>query len=113
MDARPASGAARTRAPREPRRTLDHRLQRVSPMTPKRHVELAIARDAARDPIARREFMTLMGAALGLAGLGGCTRAPTEEIVPYAVQPPEVTPGRPHFYATAMTLDGYATGVLV
>lgn len=74
---------------------------------------LAVALDEARDPVARRDFLKLMGAALGLAGLSACTRAPAEEIVPYVVQPPEVTPGRPRFYASALTLDGYATGVLV
>jgi molybdopterin-containing oxidoreductase family iron-sulfur binding subunit len=74
---------------------------------------LAIARDMTSDPIARRDFMRLMGAALGLAGLSACTRAPSQEIVPYVVQPPEVTPGRPRYYASAFVLDGYATGVIV
>ena len=32
------------------------------------------------DPITRRRFLTLMGASLALAGLGGCTRRPTEPI---------------------------------
>src|SRR3954454_10100375 len=75
--------------------------------------ELASALEETRDPIARRELLKLMGAAFGLAGLSACTRAPRQEIVPYVVQPPEVTPGRPRFYATAATLDGYATGILV
>ncbi|MDB4942149.1 MAG: Molybdopterin oxidoreductase, iron-sulfur binding subunit [Labilithrix sp.] len=82
-------------------------------MTPKRHHELRAARDETRDPIARREFMKLMGAALGLAGVEGCTRAPKEEIVPYVVQPPETRPGRARFYASSTVLEGYATGVLV
>ncbi len=33
--------------------------------------------------------------------------------MPYVVQPPEVTPGVPRHYATATTLDGYATGIVV
>ncbi|MDB4935536.1 MAG: Molybdopterin oxidoreductase, iron-sulfur binding subunit [Labilithrix sp.] len=84
-------------------------------MTRPRRDEYAIALDEAQasEPIARRELLKLMGAALGLAGLAACTRAPDQAIVPYVVQPPEVTPGRPRFYATATTLDGYATGVLV
>ncbi|HVJ89886.1 MAG TPA: 4Fe-4S dicluster domain-containing protein [Labilithrix sp.] len=65
------------------------------------------------DPIARRDFLNRMGAALALAGLGACTRAPREEIVPYVIQPPEVRPGFPAFYATASVLDGYATGLVV
>ena len=39
------------------------------------------------DPKGRREFMTLMGASLALAGLTACTRQPAEKIVPYVRQP--------------------------
>lgn len=79
------------------------------------HRASALARmlDEVRDPVARRDFLVRMGAALGLAGVTGCTRAPREQIVPYVVQPPEVTPGKPTSYATATVLDGYATGILV
>ncbi|MBX3258230.1 MAG: 4Fe-4S dicluster domain-containing protein [Labilithrix sp.] len=79
----------------------------------RRAAALAIALEDARDPIARRDFLARMGAALALAGLGACTRAPRQEIVPYVVQPPEVTPGVPRHYATASTLDGYAIGLVV
>jgi molybdopterin-containing oxidoreductase family iron-sulfur binding subunit len=62
----------------------------------------------------RRSFFKLMGASLALAGLSGCTfRPPNETIVPYHRQPEEMIPGKPLFYATAMTLQGYATGLLV
>ncbi|MGD8377554.1 MAG: 4Fe-4S dicluster domain-containing protein, partial [Acidobacteriota bacterium] len=61
----------------------------------------------------RRTFLKLMGASLAMAGLGACTRQPREEIVPYVVQPEEIVPGRPLFYATAMPLGGFGTGVLV
>ena len=37
----------------------------------------------------RRGFLKFMGASLALAGLGACTRQPTERIIPY-VTPPEV-----------------------
>src|SRR5262249_53006726 len=40
------------------------------------------------EPVDRRQFLRLMGASLALAGLGACSRAPTETIVPY-VRPPE------------------------
>jgi molybdopterin-containing oxidoreductase family iron-sulfur binding subunit len=73
----------------------------------------AAAAPASADPIARRDFLTRMGAAMALAGLGACTRAPREEIVPYVHQPPEVRPGIARFYATAFVLGGYATGLLV
>jgi molybdopterin-containing oxidoreductase family iron-sulfur binding subunit len=61
----------------------------------------------------RRRFLSLMAGSFALAGLAGCTRQPTEQILPY-VQPPEnVIPGRPKFYATAVCANGVAEGVLV
>ena len=65
------------------------------------------------DPVARRTFLKLSGAALGLAGLTACTRQPVEAIVPYVRQPEDVVPGKPLFFATAMSLGGVATGLLV
>jgi molybdopterin-containing oxidoreductase family iron-sulfur binding subunit len=68
------------------------------------------------DPISRRRFLQLMGASLALAGLGGlagCTRQPDEPIVPYVRQPEGLVPGKPLFFATAVTLGGFALGVLV
>src|ERR1017187_339916 len=61
----------------------------------------------------RRNFLKMMGASLALAGLTACTRQPTEHIMPYVRQPEDLIPGRPLFYATAMTLNGVAQGVLV
>jgi MoCo/4Fe-4S cofactor protein with predicted Tat translocation signal len=60
----------------------------------------------------RRNFLKLMGASLALGGLAACTRQPTEHIAPYVRQPEEIIPGRPLFYATAVTLHGVAKGVL-
>jgi len=65
------------------------------------------------DPVARRTFLKLMGASLALAGVTACTRQPEEKIVPYVRQPEDLIPGRPLFYATAMSLGGVATGLLV
>jgi molybdopterin-containing oxidoreductase family iron-sulfur binding subunit len=65
------------------------------------------------DDVSRRGFLKTMGASLALAGLTGCTRMPDTEIVPYVRQPENVVPGRPKFYATAFTLGGYASPVLV
>src|SRR5437660_903206 len=61
----------------------------------------------------RRHFLKFMGASLALAGLTACTRQPVERIVPYVKQPEELTPGKPLYFATAMTLGGYASGLLV
>jgi molybdopterin-containing oxidoreductase family iron-sulfur binding subunit len=65
------------------------------------------------DDFSRRGFLKTMGASLALAGLTGCTRMPITEIVPYVRQPENVIPGRPMFYATAFTLGGYASPILV
>src|SRR5215471_14410374 len=65
------------------------------------------------DPIERRTFLKLMGASLALAGLSGCVYQPPEKIVPYVKQPEEEVPGKPLFFATAATLGGIATPVLV
>ncbi len=65
------------------------------------------------DPIERRTFLKLMGASLALAGLSGCVYQPPEKIVPYVRQPEESIPGKSLFFATAATLGGVATPVLV
>jgi molybdopterin-containing oxidoreductase family iron-sulfur binding subunit len=64
------------------------------------------------DPINRRQFLKLMSASLTLAGINACTRPPDEKIVPYVRPPEEVVPGKPLFFATAMTMGGYAMGLL-
>jgi molybdopterin-containing oxidoreductase family iron-sulfur binding subunit len=69
--------------------------------------------EAVTDPVARRTFLKLMGASIGLAGITACTRQPEEPIVPYVKQPEEIVPGKPLFFATAMSLGGVATGLLV
>jgi len=65
------------------------------------------------DSFSRRGFLKTMGASLALAGLTGCTRMPVTEIVPYVKQPENLIPGKPKYYATAFTLGGYASPVLV
>ena len=60
----------------------------------------------------RREFLTLMGASLAMAGLASCRR-PEERIVPYIQPPEEVIPGIPNHYASTMPLGEDAFGVVV
>ncbi|HEY8514012.1 MAG TPA: TAT-variant-translocated molybdopterin oxidoreductase [Candidatus Binatia bacterium] len=67
----------------------------------------------ALDHVDRRQFLKLMGASMALAGLGACTRQPTEEVVPYVRPPEELVPGAPVYFATAMPLRGTVTGLLV
>jgi molybdopterin-containing oxidoreductase family iron-sulfur binding subunit len=65
------------------------------------------------DGLDRRELFKYVGASLALAGATACTRQPAEKIVPYVRQPEEIIPGKPLFYATAMSVGGLATGLLV
>ena len=65
------------------------------------------------DPKGRRTFLKLMSASLALAGVGACTKQPTEEIVPYVRQPEDIVPGRPLYFASAVPLGGVAAPVLV
>lgn len=56
----------------------------------------------------RRSFVKIMGAGLALAGAAtvpGCRR-PDRKIIPYAKQQPEVVPGKPLYFTTAMPLPG-------
>jgi molybdopterin-containing oxidoreductase family iron-sulfur binding subunit len=63
--------------------------------------------------LTRRGFLRGVAAGVGSASAFACTRAPAQKIVPYRQQPEELIPGRPLHYASAFTLDGYATGILV
>jgi molybdopterin-containing oxidoreductase family iron-sulfur binding subunit len=60
----------------------------------------------------RRQFLQLMAASLGLAGLAGCRR-PEMKALPYAKPPVEIVPGLPDFYATAVPHRRGAFPVLV
>jgi molybdopterin-containing oxidoreductase family iron-sulfur binding subunit len=77
------------------------------------HREFPASASEWTDPVGRRSFLKLMGASLAMAGATACTAQPTELIVPYVRQPEETIPGKPLFFATAMTLGGVATGLLV
>ncbi|CAN5371497.1 TAT-variant-translocated molybdopterin oxidoreductase [soil metagenome] len=62
--------------------------------------------------LSRRNFVKVMGASLALAGLSGCVIQPPEKIVPYVTSPTGMLPGKPNFFATAMSIGGIATGLL-
>src|SRR5262245_34972579 len=69
---------------------------------------------AWHDGPSRRQFVSLRGASLALAGAAGCnTREPAVKIVPYVRKPDGITPGEPNYFATAMPFAGGAFGVLV
>ena len=62
----------------------------------------------------RRTFLKLMGAALVMAGVTGCSfNDPDDPIVPYVTQPEDIVQGQPLFFASAMPFRGYGLGVLV
>jgi molybdopterin-containing oxidoreductase family iron-sulfur binding subunit len=60
--------------------------------------------------VSRRGWLKLLGASMALAG---CAREHEGKILPYNRNPRDITPGIPRHYATSLTLDGFATGVLV
>lgn len=74
------------------------------------HIPGGIAGPA--DGFSRRQFLGVMGASLGLAGLAGCRR-PEEKILPYSRAPEDVVPGNAQIYATAFPWMGTAIGLLV
>ncbi|HEY0349175.1 MAG TPA: hypothetical protein VGC60_13580, partial [Pyrinomonadaceae bacterium] len=75
--------------------------------------EFPHAAEEWNDPVERRTFLKLMGASLALAGLSGCVIQPPEKVIPYVKQPEEETPGKGLFFATAYSLGGIATPLLV
>src|SRR5258708_5902218 len=65
--------------------------------------------------ITRQQFLKVMGASIALAGLTGCAteaKGPTG-IAPYVSRPPGITEEQSLLYASALTIQGYAQGVLV
>jgi Fe-S-cluster-containing dehydrogenase component/anaerobic selenocysteine-containing dehydrogenase len=56
--------------------------------------------------IARRDFLTIMGASMALASFA-CARRPVHKIIPYVVKPEEITGGIANYYATTCPETGY------
>jgi molybdopterin-containing oxidoreductase family iron-sulfur binding subunit len=77
------------------------------------HREFPGLSEVAGAGLSRRAFMQLMGASIALAGASACNRPAQEKILPYVRAPEEVIPGKPLFFATAVTQGGFANGVLV
>ncbi|MGE0002323.1 MAG: 4Fe-4S dicluster domain-containing protein [Fimbriimonadaceae bacterium] len=64
--------------------------------------------------IDRRSLLKLAGSAAALATIGsGCRFQPQRKIVPFVQAPDTYVPGKDKYFASAATLGGYATGVLV
>jgi MoCo/4Fe-4S cofactor protein with predicted Tat translocation signal len=99
-------------APREPVRRW-RSLAELAAAPPQRTPEFAEGADLPPDGVGRRRFLQVIGASAAIASLPAC-RPARHKIVPY-VRPPEkpLVPSTPVHYATALTLGGYATGLLV
>jgi MoCo/4Fe-4S cofactor protein with predicted Tat translocation signal len=63
--------------------------------------------------VSRRGFMQLMGVSTALATVGAACAKPHDKIVPFVRRPEESVPGNPLHFATAFSLDGYASGLVV
>ncbi len=62
--------------------------------------------------VSRREFLTVMGASMAMASMA-CAKRPVSKIIPYVVQPQEVTPGNPVYYASTCKECAKGCGILV
>ncbi len=62
--------------------------------------------------VTRRDFLTVMGASMAMASFA-CARRPVNKIIPYVVQPQELTPGVPLHYASTCKECARACGLLV
>src|SRR5690242_9227331 len=82
----------RSALPRADARQLLH-LPSVSNMSrDDRWLEFPAGAAPAPDPLSRRDFVSLVGASIALAGVTGCVRKPDREILSYIDTPPEVVP---------------------
>ncbi len=62
--------------------------------------------------IARRDFLKLVGVGAGSAAAAGCSDH-VEKLIPYVVQPEEITPGNPVYYASSCTECPAGCGIVV
>ena len=62
--------------------------------------------------IARRDFLTIMGASMAMATFA-CARKPVNKIIPYVVKPEELIPGNPLYYASTLSEGRESFGILV
>ena len=93
-------------------RSLDERAGSAAPR-PDQEQYLSDLMALGSDPSSRREFLRLMAASLALGGVSGCAIQPTESIVPYVEAPEQIVPGKPLFYSTAVSMEGFGCGVVV
>jgi molybdopterin-containing oxidoreductase family iron-sulfur binding subunit len=61
----------------------------------------------------RRGFFKILGLSASAAALASCRRAPVENIIPFLVQPEEITPGVAVWYASTCGACPASCGLLV
>src|SRR5262249_15550002 len=66
---------------------------------------------SAQGGIARRDFLTIMGASMALSTLA-CARRPVHKIIPYVIKPEEITLGVSNAYATTCQECSTGCGVV-
>ena len=94
-------------------RSLDELAQTPSFLSRLQEEFPAFAR-IAEEAVDRRRVLQLMAASLALGGLTGCQKEVEQrELAPYVEQPPGIVPGRARYYATATSLDGFGSGVML
>ena len=71
---------------------------------------IALIDQTDKKGIARRDFLTIMGASMAMASLS-CARRPVHKIIPYVIQPEEITPGVSNYYASTWPESG--AGILI
>lgn len=70
------------------------------------------ADSAPADDVSRRGFLSVVAAAVAMAGATAC-RKPGRKILPFNNRPEDLIPGVPRHFATTLPMQGYGTGVLV
>jgi molybdopterin-containing oxidoreductase family iron-sulfur binding subunit len=62
--------------------------------------------------VTRRDFLTIMGASMAMASFA-CARRPVNKIIPYVIQPQEMVPGNPLYFASTCRECAKSCGLLV
>lgn len=62
--------------------------------------------------VARRDFLTIMGASMAMAS-AACARRPVHKIIPYVVKPEDIVPGVANWYASTCQECPCGCGILI
>jgi molybdopterin-containing oxidoreductase family iron-sulfur binding subunit len=74
---------------------------------------VSLGKKKTDEGVSRRQFLTVSGAAAAAASLSGCLRRPLEHILPYARTPEYALPGIAIHFASVLSHQGEAVGVIV